>query len=357
MKLKRIWKIFIVLVLLLVIIIFSILGFYNYNLQPVDKSDDTSVVFTITPGTTTKQIAKNLMDASLIRNDKVLLVYLKLNNISNMQASTYKLKRNMSLEEIVEVINKGKGYNPDEITITFKEGENIRNIAKVISENTENSYEDVLNKVNDNKYLDSLIEQYWFLDKNIKNNKLYYSLEGFLAPDTYIFENKNVKVEEIFSKMLDETDKVLTKYKKEIEKSDLSIYEILTLASIVEKEGKTKDFNNIASVFINRLDKNMELASCATAYYGVKKDFNEVGIATTDMINNKNNYNTYIIKGLSVGPIASISEEALLSVINPISTNYLYFLSDNEGNSYFFKTYSEHQKKQSELKSLGKWAR
>jgi len=357
MKLKRIWKIFIGLILLLVIIIFSILGFYNYNLQSVDKSDDTSVVFTITPGTSTKQIAKNLMDASLIRNDKVLLVYLKLNNISNMQASTYKLRRNMSLEEIVEVINKGKGYNPDEISITFKEGENIRNIAKVISENTENSYEDVLNKVNDNKYLDSLIEQYWFLDKNIKSNKLYYSLEGFLAPDTYIFENKNVKVEEIFSKMLDETDKVLTKYKKEIEKSDLSIYEILTLASIVEKEGKTKDFNNIASVFINRLDKNMELGSCATAYYGVKKDFNEVGIATTDMINNKNNYNTYIIKGLSVGPIASISEEALLSVINPISTNYLYFLSDNEGNTYFFKTYMEHQKKQAELKSLGKWAR
>lgn len=357
MKLRKIWKIFIILILILIVTIVGIISFYNYNLQPVDKKDESDVVFTINPGTSTKQIARNLVDSKLIRNDKVLLIYLKINNITNLQASTYKLKRNMTLKEIIEVISQGKGYNPDEISLTFKEGSNIRNMAKVIAENTDNSYESVLKKSNDSDYLNSLIDKYWFLDKSIKNQKLYYGLEGYLAPDTYIFENKKVAVEEIFSKMLDETDKVLTKYKTQIEDSEFTIHEILTLASIVEKEGKVKDFNNIASTFINRLDKKMVLGSCATAYYGMKVDFNEVGIATTEMINDENYYNTYLISGLSVGPIASISEDALLSVLKPINTGYLYFLSDNEGNTYFFKTYSEHQKKQVELKKSGKWVR
>lgn len=357
MKLRKIWKIFIVLILLFIVTVVGAISFYNYNLQPVDKKDKTDVVFTIEPGTPTKQIAKNLVDSKLIRDDKVLLVYLKINNINNLQASTYKLKRNMTVKEMIQIISEGKGYNPEEISLTFKEGSNIRNIAKVIAENTDNTYEGVLKKVNDNSYLDSLIEKYWFLDKTIKKNDLYYSLEGYLFPNTYIFENKKVSVEDIFSKMLDETDKILTTHKKSIENSEFSLHEILTLASIVEKEGKIKDFNNIASVFMNRLDKNMVLGSCATAYYGKKIDFNEVGIATNEMINDKNEYNTYIIRGLSVGPIASISEDALLSVLNPVDTNYLYFLSDNEGNTYFFKSYAEHQKKQTELKKAGKWVR
>ena len=86
-------------------------------------------------------------------------------------------------------------------------------------------------------------------------------------------------------------------------------------------------------------------------------DFTEVGIATTEMINAKNNYNTYQIKTLPVGAISSVSEDAIKVILNPVKTDYLYFLSDNEGNTYFFKTYQEHQKKQKELKEAGKWLR
>lgn len=357
MRLKRIWKVIFSIILIIIAGVMILIGYYNYCLNAVDKNDDIEISFTIKPGTSSRDIAKNLMDAKLVHNDSVLLIYLKLNKINNLQASTYKLKRNMDIKEIISIISSGKGYNPNEITVTFKEGKNIKNIATVISENTNNSYDEVISKVNDKNYLDSLIEKYWFIDERIKNNKLTYSLEGYLFPNTYIFSSKDIGVEEIFDKMLTEMDKKLGEFKTEIEQSNFNVSEILTLASLVEKEGKAKDFADIASTFINRLNKGMNLSSCASAYYGVGKDFSEVGIATSDMINNKNNYNTYIIKGLPIGPISSVSTSAIEAVIRPSKTDYLYFLSDNEGNTYFFKTYSEHQKKEQELKKEGKWLR
>lgn len=357
MRLKRIWKVVIGIVLTIVIVVILGISFYKYELTAVDKSSKTDVIITIESGTSTKDIAKKLENAGLIRNDKVFMVYLKLNNVTNLQASTYKLNRSMSAKEIAKTISSGKGYNPNEIAITFKEGNNIREIATLISKNTNNSYDDVLKKVNDSKYLDSLIQKYWFLDTSIKNSKIYYKLEGYLFPDTYIFSGKDVTIEEIFEKMLNKMDIVLTKYKSDIKKSKYSIHEIITLASLVEKEGKTKDFNNIASVFFNRLEKGIALGSCASAYYGMGVDFTEVGIATSEMINAKNNYNTYQIKTLPVGAISSVSEDAIKVILNPVKTDYLYFLSDNEGNTYFFKTYEEHQRKQKELKEAGKWLR
>jgi len=347
----------IILIVLMVVAVIGLVSLYNYQLSPVDKSDNNNVIFTIKSGTSTEEIAKNLANSQLIHSDKFFVLYLKINNINNLQASTYKLKRSMSLEEIINIINKGEGYNPNEFAITFKEGENIRGIATTISKATNNSYEDVIKKASDNTYVDSLIEKYWFIKKDVKNKKLMYSLEGYLFPNTYILSSKNVSIEDIFNKMLDQMDKVLSKYKSEIEGSNLSVHEILTLASVVEKEGKTRDFNNIASVFFNRLSKNMKLGSCATSYYGVGMDFNELGIANSEMINNKNVYNTYVISGLPVGPISSVSEDALEAVLKPINTNYLYFLSDNEGNTYFFETYTSHQRKQAELKAAGKWVR
>ncbi|MDD6879169.1 MAG: endolytic transglycosylase MltG [bacterium] len=357
MKLKKIWKIIFGLLLICIIGGILLIFLYNYELSPVDSSDKVEISFTIKPGVSTKNIAKNLMDAKLIHNDNFFVIYLKLHKINNLQASTYKLNRAMNMKNIIKIISNGEGYNPNEIKITFKDGKNIKNIATIISENTNNSYEDVISKAKDISYLDKIIEKYWFVDNSIKNNNLYYPLEGLLFPNTYIFSSKDVSIEEIFDKMLAEMDNKLSLYKNDIEKSKYSVFEILTLASLVEKEGKTKDFSNIASTFINRLNKGMNLSSCASAYYGVGMDFNEIGIATSDMINNKNNYNTYIVKGLPAGPISSVSADAIESVIKPKSTDYLYFLSDNEGNTYFFKTYSEHQNKEKELKKEGKWQR
>ena len=191
----------------------------------------------------------------------------------------------------------------------------------------------------------------------VYKDKIYYSLEGYLFPDTYYFKNNGVSVEDIVYKMLDKMEDVLEPYKEEIKSSKYSVHELLTLASVVEKEGKTKDFSLIATVFYNRIDKSMELGSCATAYYGMGMDFNEVGIANGEMMSNDNRYNTYVIKGMPVGPISLPSRDAIKAVLNREDNNYLFFLSDNQGKTYFFDTYSEHQQKEKELKQAGKWYR
>ena len=357
MKLKRIWKIVLGLNLFFIIFVIGIIVFYNSSMSATDKSNNTSVVFTIDAGTTTKQIAKNLEDANLIRNKNVFLVYVKLNKINNLQASTYKLNRTMNMKEIIKIISDGKGYNPDEITITFKEGKNIRSIAKVISENTNNKYEAVIKKVNDKKYIDTLIEEYWFIDKDVKKQGLFYSLEGYLFPNTYNFDNKEVSIEEIFKTMLKETDRVLSIYKKEIEKSEFSIQEILTLASVVELEGiKYKDRLNIASVFLNRLDIGMSLGSDVTACYAQKIDDTTLCHNTADF-NYPSGYNTRPISnlGLPTGPICNPSESSIKAVLNAPDTDYLYFVADKNTNTYFFKNQTEFYQKINELKQNGEW--
>lgn len=330
---------------------------YNINISAVSKSDDTKIEVVVEKGMSRSKVGELLEEKGLIRSSTFFSIYLKLFGSDDFKATTYYLSKNMDLKEIIKTLEEGNSYNPNQVVIQFKEGINMRKVAEIISNKTNNSYDDVMNLLKDEKYLDTLIEKYWFIDNSIKDKKLYYSLEGYLFPDTYYLDNKDVKVNDIFKKMLDKMNEVLTKYKSDIEKSKLSVKEILILASVVEKEGKTNDFENIASVFLNRLNIKMSLGSCATSYYGMGMDFNEVGIATNEMMTNVNDYNTYVISGLPIGAISLPSENAIKAVVEPKETKYLYFLSDNSLNTYFFETYAEHQNKQKELIKEGKWYR
>ena len=263
----------------------------------------------------------------------------------------------MSSKEIIKIINSGKGFNPDEVTITFKEGKNMRSIAKVISEKTNNKYDAVISKSNDKDYINRLATKYWFIDKDVQKDGTFYKLEGYLYPNTYVFKNKNVTIEDIFNKMLIETDKVLSKYKTEIEKSKLSTQQIITLSSIVELEGLSdRDRPNIASVFYNRLNKNMSLGSDVTACYAQKIDDTTLCHNTANF-NYKSDYNTRLVSklGLPTGPICNPSESSIKAVLNAPKTDYLYFVADKDTNVYFFKTKDEFDKKIKELKQNGKW--
>lgn len=354
-KLKKKFKIILVLVAILLIGIATLLGTYCYFKSPV-SNDKKEVSIVIENGSTISDIAALLKKEGLIKNENFFKLYVKLKKVSNVYAAKYYFSPSMNLDEIINTLNEG-GYNENEISITFKEGINMRGIAKLIKENTSNSEDDVYKKLKDEKYLNSAIEKYWFLTDDIKNSKIYYSLEGYLFPDTYYFANKDVTVREIFAKMLDKMQSVLDEYKEKIEKSDYSVHEILTLASIIEKEGKNEDFKDISSVFYNRLNKKMSLGSCATAYYGMKMDFDEIGVATSAMMNDKNDYNTYVLDKLPVGAISLPGKGAIDAAINPNDTENLYFISDNTGKTYFFKTYKEQQAKKQQLQRENKWNR
>ena len=354
-KKSKFKKIFILPIVIIVLVIISCIYCYMCT-TPVSKKSD-KVTFEITSGSTIKDIATTLKDEELIRNYYFFLAYVKINKISGMQAGDYSLDKNMSLKEITDILKKGSNVTNKEITITFKEGKTMRSIAKTINENTTNSYEDVFEALSDNDYIKTLINKYWFLDDVILDSNIYYPLEGYLAPDTYNFK-VNASVEDIFEKMLDQTDKILTEYKSGIELSNFKIHQILTLASMVESEGVSlEDRKNIAGVFINRLNKNMALGSDVTTYYASKIELGERDLYMSE-INSDNPYNTRSAKNagkLPIGPICNPSKGAIEAVINYTPNDYLYFVADKNMKVYFTKTDAEHNKKIQELKKQGLW--
>lgn len=353
-KLKKKFKIILVLVAILLIGIATLLGTYCYFKSPV-SNDKKEVSIVIENGSTISDIAALLKKEGLIKNENFFKLYVKLKKVSNVYAAKYYFSPSMNLDEIINTLNEG-GYNENEISITFKEGINMRGIAKLIKENTSNSEDDVYKKLKDEKYLNSAIEKYWFLTDDIKNSKIYYSLEGYLFPDTYRFNSKDVTVEEIFNKMLDQMEKELNKYKKQIENSKYSVHELITLASITQSEGYNEDdFKNIASVFYNRLKTGMALGSCVTSYYGVKKDMTDELLQKD--IDASNPYNTRGNNPVSfpVGPISMPGAKALDATLDPIETSYYFFVSDKNNKLYFTKTLNEHEIMITKLQNEGLW--
>jgi UPF0755 protein len=265
----------------------------------------------------------------------------------------------MKLVDIIDVLEEGNSYNPDEIRITFKEGLNVRKIAKLIEENTNNTYDDFINLMDDNDYIDSLIKKYWFLSEEIKNVKIYYPLEGYLFPNTYAFLNKDVDVKTIVEKMLDETDKQLTKYKDQIDKSKYSVHEIMTLASIVELEGASADDRaSVAGVFHNRIKDKWTLGSDVTTYYYLKiDDFKQSLNGNKNLYTCDNAYNTRCTSfvGLPVGPISMPGIESIDATINYDKHDNYYFVADCKGKTYLSKNATEHYNTINRLKYEDNW--
>lgn len=328
-------------------------GLYQYQVSPTDKSSNAKVEVVIKQGMSTSQIASLLKKKYLIRDEFFFKVYMKLNRRDSIKASTYYLSKNMSLDNIVSLLEKGAS-NTD-ISITFKEGKTIKDYAKVLSETTNISEDEFLTKMKDKTYLTSLIKSYWFLTDAILDSNIYYGLEGYLAPDTYNFKDKDVTVEEVIKTLLDQEEKNLSPYKDTLSK--MNVHEVLTLASISELEGlKDTDRKLIVGVFQNRLSKGMNLGSDVTTYYAFNQAMDKD--LTSEMFNAYNPYNTRsseMAGKLPVGPICNPSKESILASINPTKSDYYYFVADKNGNVYYTKTSSEHSAKVKELKEKGDW--
>ena len=348
----------IILLVVFTTVILALGIYYKVNMTGTSNSDTKKIV-NIEEGTI-NDIAKTLKDNNLIKNVSIFKVYIKLTNKTSLKAGTYELSENMGVEKIVKILEKGTKYNPNEISITFKEGINIRKIATLISENTNNNYDDVIKKASDETFINTLINKYWFLTEDIKNKNIYYSLEGYLFPDTYRFNNREVTTEEIFTKMLDEMDKKLSKYKDEINKSDLSVHEIITLASVVELEGaKATDRKGVAGVFYNRLASSAypTLGSDATTYYASKIDDWSYSLTYKELNDCKNKYNTRCSSntGLPIGPICNPGIESIEATINPDKHEYYYFVADCNGKVYLTKNSTEHNNIINKLKKEDNW--
>ena len=351
-------KIIIGIVIGVIIIgIISIFIWYKSSLNEVKKENAETKIIEIQEGTRTEGILELLKKENLIKSKWASAIYIKLNGIKGLQAGVYQISQDMSTKDVLAKIESGDVYD-ETIKITFKEGKNMRWIAETIAENTSNTEEDVYELLKDKEYINSLINKYWFLTDVITNENIYYPLEGYLYPDTYIFENKDVSVKTIFNIILNNTDTVLKKYQTQISQSGRSVHQILTIASIIELEGNdTESRNGISSVIYNRLRHNMSLGSDVTTYYAMQVDMGERNLYSSEL-KTANPYNTRgpnMNGKLPIGPIGNPSEESINSALNPAKASYLYFVADSNGKIYFTSTYAEHQNIIKSLQKQGLW--
>lgn len=350
-------KIVLVAIAVIVLIIISVCVWYNTSISPV-KSDNEIYKTEIAMGSGVSSIAQKLENEGLIKSALAFRIYVKLNNVTNFQAGNYELTKNMSVEDITKLLQTGKVGSQDVISITFVEGKNMRWIAEKIAEETNNTEQEVYDLLENEDYIDSLIEKYWFITDEIKNKDIYYPLEGYLFPDTYQFENKDVTVEKIFEKLLGQMESKLEKYKEKIQESEYSVHKLLAVAAIIENEAVfDKDRRDVSSVIYNRLDANMAIQSDVTTYYAFKIDMGERDLYSSEL----NKYNAYNTRGpnmegkLPVGPISMVGLSSIDAAVNPTETPYIYFVADKNGNVYFTRTYDEHIQKVNSLKNSGQW--
>ena len=351
---KKKSKLLIVIIIIIAFILLVLGGLWIYLATPVSIGDKEGIEVEITSGTGTVEISKILKDKGLIKSRILFNIYVKTSGKKSLKADVYLLNKGMSLSEIVHELENGSDYNPLLVKLTFKEGKRVTDYAKLISENTNNSYDDVINFINNKEYVKTLINKYWFLTDKILDSDIYYPLEGYLAPDTYHFDNKDVKVEEIITTMLDQEEKNLEKYKDKIS-SDPHKY--ITMASIVELEGtNTENRKMIVGVFNNRLKANMNLGSDVTTYYGLQVAM--TSDLTSEQFNSNNKYNTrnpYMRGQLPIGPICNVDLSSIEASVNPTNNDYIYFVADKNGKIYYSKTLDEHNKKIKEIKDKGDW--
>ena len=350
-------KLFIFIIICIFILIGLGTSLFFFNLRSVDKNNKNNIDIKIESGMSVDNILNTLKEKELIRNKLFSKIYIKLTNY-NMQAGEYELNKSMSSIDIIKAIANGKVTDKNNIILTFKEGQNIRDYAKIIAKNTNNKESDVFNLLEDTSYIDSLINKYWFLTDDIKSSGIYYPLEGYLFPETYYFENKDVSVKTIFEKLLNQTDKILSKNRNEIESKKLNIHEFMTLASIVELEGKyDNDRSMIAGVFNNRLKSGQNLGSDVTTYYAVKKEMGSDPVLWQSDIDFDSPYNTRLPKmagKLPIGPISNPGESSINAVINPTNSNYYFFVADcKSGKTVFTTTYNEHIIAVNKIKNSG----
>ncbi|MBM7597861.1 UPF0755 protein [Virgibacillus halotolerans] len=344
---KKVRKIVAIIILSLVVILLigCIFG-YTYiksALNPVDPNSTEEITVDIPIGSSSSTIAKLLEENGLIKDARVFRFYTKFKNESNFQAGEYTFKPSMTLNEFIQSLKSGKVVAKPVYKVTIPEGKSIDEIAEIYAKELPFSKKEFLKQVNDPDYIKELMEEYpKILTKDILDKDIRTPLEGYLFAATYNFYEEEPSVKSVVMEMMDKTEEVLSDYTEDIEENDYSIHEIVTLASLVEKESGTKDQREqIAGVFYNRLDEGMKLQTDPTVLYALGE---HKGKVLSKDLKTDSPYNTYQVDTLPVGPISNFAVSSLDAVLHPEDSDYIYFLHDDKGNIYFSETHEEHLK-------------
>lgn len=331
-----------------ILIVAGILAISGYNyvsagLKPLDKNDKKLVQVEVPSGSSNRQIGDILEEGEVIRDGMVFNFYTKFKNLTNFQAGYYQFSPNMTLDQISKELQQGGSAEPldDASKLTIPEGYDVDKIASLVAKKTDFKKEDFIKVMKDDKFFEQLKTQYPDLLTDAGNAKdVRYRLEGYLFPATYNV-HKNRSLEDLVTQMVDTTNQILTPYYSQIKEQGLNVQEVMTLASLVEKEGVTQsDRKKIAQVFFNRIEAQMPLQSDISILYALGEHKEVVTIKDTEV---DSPYNLYTNTGYGPGPFDNPSQEAILAVLDPTENDYIYFVADiSTGKVYYAKTYEEH---------------
>ncbi|MGH1816868.1 endolytic transglycosylase MltG [Enterococcus casseliflavus] len=336
----------VLIVVLVFLIIGGILGFsaYRYvtsSLQPLDPDDTEKVTIVIPSGSSNKAIGEILEDENIIKSGMIFNYYTKFNNLTGFQAGTYHFSPNMTLEAISEQLQNGEGSVTSDAKVTIPEGFDVDQIGDALAEATNISKDDFLALMESDEFFEKMKETYPELLASAGDAQgVRYRLEGYLFPATYDYYTGNT-LEEVVTQMVDKSNSVLSKYFDQIAQKEMTVQEVLTLASLVEKEGsKLEDRKNIAQVFFNRLAIDMPLQSDISILYALGEHKELVTYEDTQV---DSPYNLYVHSGYGPGPFNNPSEAAIQAVLDPTPNNYYYFVADIQTQEvYFAETYEQH---------------
>ena len=337
-------------------------GYFGYqyvqsSLQPVDASSKQYVTVQIPEGANVQTIGSTLEKSGLIKHGVIFAFYAKYKNYSDLKSGYYNLQKSMSTEDIIHELQKGgtsEAQEPALANLTIPEGYTIDQIAQAVGQ-LQGEFKEPLTadaflaKVQDENFISQEVAKYPSLLESLptKESGVRYRLEGFLFPATYSIK-ESTTIESLIDEMLAAMDKTLAPHYSAIKSKNLTVNELLTIASLVEKEGaKTEDRKLIAGVFYNRLNLGMPLQSNIAILYAQGKLGQKISLADDAGIDTTINspYNVYTKAGLMPGPVDSPSLDAIEASINQTKSDNLYFVANvTDGKVYYATTQEEHDR-------------
>ena len=348
------------LTFLVFLVLVAVGGYFGYgyvqeSLKPVDAGSKDYVTVQIPEGSNVQEIGSTLEKSGLVKHGLIFSLYAKYKNYSDLKSGYYNLKKSMSTDELIQELQKGGTPEPQEpvlASLTIPEGYTLEQIAQTVGQlqgefKEPLTSEAFLAKVQDETFISQLVAKYPNLLGSLptKDSGVRYRLEGYLFPATYTIKNSTT-VESLIDEMVAAMDKALSPHYTTIKDKGLTVNELLSIASLVEKEGaKTEDRKTIAGVFYNRLNLGMPLQSNIAILYAEGKLGQKISLADDAAIdtNIDSPYNVYTHLGLMPGPVDSPSLDAIEASVNQTKSDYLYFVANVEdGKVYFAATKEEH---------------
>ena len=330
-------------------------GYVQDSLKPVDASSKDYVTVQIPDGANVQEIGSTLEKSGLVKHGLIFSLYAKYYSHANLKSGYYNLKKSMSTDELIQELQKGgtpEAQAPVLSNLTIPEGYTLEQIAQTVGQ-LQGEFKEPLTadaflaKAQDETFISQLVAKYPNLLGSLptKDSSVRYRLEGYLFPATYTIKDSTT-VESLIDEMVAAMDKAMSPYYATIKEKNLTVNELLSIASLVEKEGaKTEDRQKIAGVFYNRLNVGMPLQSNIAILYAQGKLGQKISLADDAGIDTTidSPYNVYTHLGLMPGPVDSPSSDAIEASVNQTKSEYLYFVANVEdGKVYFATTKEEH---------------